>query len=61
MVFSGPPDKNVEFKGRVFLLHAIMSRDLQCELIAKFIISNHPIADNFPDPMEFKSMVAGKG
>ena len=38
----------------MFLLHTIMSCNLQHELIAKFIISDHPIADNFPDPMEFK-------
>src|SRR5260221_7047327 len=54
VVFSRPPDKNAEFKGRMFLLHTIMSHDLQCELIAKFIISDCPVTDNFPNPAEFK-------
>ncbi len=44
----------MEFKGRAFLLHTIMSHNLQHELIAKFVISDHPVTDNFPDPMEFK-------
>ena|SRR5260221_14340070 len=31
-----------------------MSCDLQHESITKFIISDHPIIDNFPNPAEFK-------
>ena len=37
-----------------------MSCNLQCESIAKFVISDCPVVDNFPDTAEFMFMAREK-